>query len=231
MKILAIETATEACSAALLIDDEITQRFEISPQKHTQLILPMCEALLAEAALKPTQLDAIAFGRGPGSFTGVRIAAGVTQGIAYGADLPVVPVSSLMAAAYNGYQKTGHEHLAVALDARMQQVYFGVFNMAENPAAFHSLQDEVVASVPDLTLPDDQQYCGIGPGWAAYQAELNEHFGDQVISTEPDLLPDAQAVVQIAKIQFTRNNVVAPEQAIPTYLRNNVATPRANKKA
>src|SRR5690554_2590516 len=99
MKILAIETATEACSAALLIDDAILERYELAPQRHNRLILPMIESLLAEAGIKISQVDAVAFGRGPGSFTGVRIAAGVAQGIAFGADLPVVPVSTLAALA------------------------------------------------------------------------------------------------------------------------------------
>lgn len=99
MKLLAVETSTEACSAALLIDGAVAERFEVSPQKHTRLILPMIDALMAEAGLMPQQLDALAFSRGPGSFTGVRIATGIIQGIAFGADLPVVPVSTLAAIA------------------------------------------------------------------------------------------------------------------------------------
>jgi len=97
LKLLAVETSTEACSAALYIDGEIREKFELAPREHTKLILPMIDELMAEAQLKPQQLDALAFSRGPGSFTGVRIATGVTQGIALGADLPVVPVSTLAA--------------------------------------------------------------------------------------------------------------------------------------
>jgi len=99
MKLLAVETSTEACSAALYIDGIVNERFELTPKEHTRLILPMIDSLMSDAGLKPQQLDALAFGCGPGSFTGVRIATGVIQGIAFGADLPVVPVSTLAAIA------------------------------------------------------------------------------------------------------------------------------------
>ena len=123
MKILALDTSTEACSAALLIDTEIHQRYEVAPREHGALILPMIETLLSEAGCAPTQLDALAFGRGPGAFVGVRIATGVAQGIAFAADLPVIPVSSLAAMA----QSVEHGNVYSAIDARMNEVYWGAY--------------------------------------------------------------------------------------------------------
>ena len=122
MKLLALDTATEACSAALYIDGEITQKYEIAPRKHSSLLLPMVDTLIKDAGISKTDLDAIAFGRGPGSFMGVRIATGVAQGIAFALSLPVVPVSSLAAMAMVNYTETGATHNACAIDARMNEV-------------------------------------------------------------------------------------------------------------
>ena len=132
MKILAVETATEACSAALSVEGEIIERYTVSPREHSLLILPMLESLLAEAGLVLNQLDALAFGRGPGSFTGVRIAAGVIQGVAFGADLPVAPVSTLAAMAQDIFAKSRETAVFTALDARMGEVYWGVYQKSED---------------------------------------------------------------------------------------------------
>ena len=112
MKVLAVETSTDACSAALFIDGIVTERFELTPKEHTRLILPMIDNLMSEAGLRPQQLDALAFSCGPGSFTGVRIATGVIQGIALGADLPVVPVSTLAAIALDFFDSYSTEQRA-----------------------------------------------------------------------------------------------------------------------
>ena len=123
MILLALETATEACSAALAVDGDIRERFEVAPRGHSELILPMVDELMAEADISIEQVDAIAFGRGPGAFTGLRIAVGVTQGIAFGADLPVVPVSTLAALA----QGSESNSVLAAIDARMDEVYWGAY--------------------------------------------------------------------------------------------------------
>ncbi|MDP3332094.1 MAG: tRNA (adenosine(37)-N6)-threonylcarbamoyltransferase complex dimerization subunit type 1 TsaB, partial [Methylococcaceae bacterium] len=117
MKLLAVETSTEACSAALFIDGTLIEQFELAPQKHTKLILPMIDSLMADAGLTPQQLDALAFSRGPGSFTGVRIATSVIQGIAFGAELPVVSVSTLAAIAQDFFDKQPNNVAYVAMDA------------------------------------------------------------------------------------------------------------------
>ncbi len=128
MKILAIDTATEACSAALLIigetgDTEISSRYQLAPREHSRLILKMIDELLTEADVPVSSVDAIAFGQGPGSFMGLRIAAGVVQGIAFAHDIPVVPVSTLKAIAQRAYEETGSAHVLATIDARMDEVY------------------------------------------------------------------------------------------------------------
>ena len=132
MKLLAIDTATEGCSAALVNDQQLLTRMEVQPRKHAELILPMLDELLSEAGLAISQLDALAFGRGPGAFTGVRIATGVIQGIAFGADLPVVPVSTLRALAQRAFQEYQHANVLTAFDARMDEVYWASYQLAEN---------------------------------------------------------------------------------------------------
>ncbi len=139
-KILAIDTVTEGCSAALLIGEEIVEQFEVTPRGHTQKILPMVDQLLAESGHKLGELDAIAFDRGPGSFTGLRITAGVVQGLAYGADLPVVAVSSLAALARAHHQATGATFVLSAIDARMGEVYWGAYRI--DPQGIPQLQGE-----------------------------------------------------------------------------------------
>ncbi|MGB1311163.1 MAG: tRNA (adenosine(37)-N6)-threonylcarbamoyltransferase complex dimerization subunit type 1 TsaB, partial [Leucothrix sp.] len=139
MKILAIETATEACSAALYHDGGIISRYELAPRKHTQLILPMMDSLLAEAGLSKQALDAIAFGRGPGAFTGLRIAVGVTQGLALALDRPVIPISSLAAMAQQVLDATVDLASAMldyipAIDARMGEVYWARYKNVDGQA-------------------------------------------------------------------------------------------------
>ena len=139
MKILALDTSTEACSAALLIDSQISQRYEVAPREHGALILPMIERLLVDAGVVLSQLDALAFGRGPGAFVGVRIATGVAQGIAFAADLPVVPVSSLAALA----QSVEHANVYSAIDARMDEVYWAAYRK-NNEGVVELLGEETV---------------------------------------------------------------------------------------
>ena len=217
-RLLAIETATEACSAALLVGDEIQERFEIAPQQHAQLILHMAESLLADAGITLKQLDAVAFGRGPGSFTGVRIAAGVIQGIAFGADLPVVPVSSLAAMA----QSVAGEGILAAFDARMGQVYWGVY--VRQADGLVSLQGEECVCLPEqVSLVDANGWVGAGSGWQTYAKALQDRLGTAVSAIEPTAQPHASGVASLGLQGFLQGHAVAAELARPVYLRNEVA--------
>ncbi|MBA2409722.1 MAG: tRNA (adenosine(37)-N6)-threonylcarbamoyltransferase complex dimerization subunit type 1 TsaB [Gammaproteobacteria bacterium] len=221
MKLLAVETATEGCSAALAIDGEIVTRFEIAPRRHAELILPMCESLLVQAEIKLSQLDAIAFGRGPGSFTGVRIAAGIAQGLAFGLDLPVVPVSTLAALAQEIMTEVGKKNVLAALDARMGEIYWGCYRRDEQGSA-QLIGAEHVSKAGDVAVADHTWY-GAGSGWSAYGDTLTQRLASSLERYDGDRLPRAVYIAKLAKIAFTQGLAVAAEQAQPVYLRNNVA--------
>lgn len=222
MKLLAVETATEACSAALFIDGAVAERFEVRPKEHTRLILPMIESLMNEAGLKPQQLDGLAFSRGPGSFTGVRIATGVIHGIALGAGLPVVPVSTLAAIAQDHFDNNDDNVAFTAMDARMGEVFWGVYQRNEQGFA-QLLGEESVGSAEWVEFPD-LQGVGLGSGWAAYQQQLNHRLTGWVDRcVVDDVLPRASAIVRLGAYYFEQGLGVAVEQAMPVYLRDKVA--------
>jgi len=221
VKLLAIETATEACSAALLIDGEIRQRYEIAPREHARRILVMIDSLMADAQLVPAQLDAIAFGRGPGSFIGVRIAAGVTQGIAYSADLAVAPVSTLAAIA----QGSGFDNVLVAIDARMGEIYYGQYERAVESTTVALVGEErlVKPEQTALLLPNqNQNWYGVGTGWQTYGEVLGRSL-PKVNSSQEHLYPSAESVAQLAMVIVESGQTVSAEQAVPVYLRDRVA--------
>jgi len=223
MKILAIETATEACSAALLIDGTIIERYQVQPRMHSQLILPMMDELLAEADLALVALDAIAFGRGPGAFTGVRIAVGVVQGAAFAADLPVVPVSTLAALAQRGFRESGWRRLVPAYDARMGEVYWGGYEVDARGLVSVRVADEV--SAPDqVTRPPGNGWWGIGTGWGSYPSLLEQRLGDSVEGVNNDLLCSAHDVALLGAAGFANGEALPADQAMPVYLRDKVAS-------
>jgi tRNA threonylcarbamoyladenosine biosynthesis protein TsaB len=235
MKLLAVETSTEACSAALIIDGVVSERFELAPKEHTQLILPMIASLMADAGLKPQQLDALAFSCGPGSFTGVRIATGVIQGIALGANLPVVPVSTLAAIAQNFFDNN-HETVQAeglktdvsafnvaftAMDARMGEIFWGVYQ--RNAQGFAELVGkEAVTLAAEVEFPD-LIGTGIGSGWGVYGEELRLRLSGLVSTCQIDNLPRAGAVARLGAQGFKQGLAVDVELAMPVYLRDKVA--------
>jgi len=221
VKLLAIDTATEACSAAILSDDEIYSRFKIAPRKHNELILPMVEELLSESGITLLQLDAIAFGRGPGSFTGVRIAAGVTQGVAFAGNLPVVPVSDLAAIAQHVFDGQHQSKVVAAIDARKGEVYWGCYTMDDNGNA-DLVGDERVIPPEQVLLPEAGLWYGAGSGWATYGPLLKQQLGSQLIDYDGSVLPSAEVIVQLARVEFEKGDTVTAELALPVYLRNEV---------
>lgn len=221
-RLLAIETATEACSAALLLGDDIQERFEIAPQQHAQLILPMAESLLADAGVTLKQLDAVAFGRGPGSFTGVRIAAGVIQGIAFGADLPVVPVSSLAAMAQSVVDVGSGDKVLAAFDARMGQVYWGAY-VRRDDGLIELQGEECVCAPEQVPLMDADEWVGAGSGWQRYADVLRERLGSAIHAMDTAAQPHASGVAKLGLQGFMQGQTVAAELARPVYLRNEVA--------
>lgn len=227
MKLLAIETATESCSAALLMDDEIIYLSEIAPRRHNELILSMCEQVLAQAELKLSQLDTIAFGRGPGAFTGVRLAASVTQGIALGQDLPVVPVSSLTALAQGAYEEQKAQEVFSCIDARMQEVYYGYYKLGSGNIMQLVGEERVIA--PNLIDVKVNKDCyGVGSGWKIYAEILLESINSS-IAFEAELFPQAEYVAKLAKVYFQQGKSVSAVEALPVYLRDNVAEKPKNK--
>ncbi|MDP3877321.1 MAG: tRNA (adenosine(37)-N6)-threonylcarbamoyltransferase complex dimerization subunit type 1 TsaB [Methylobacter sp.] len=221
MKLLAVETSTEACSAALFIDGKIAERFELAPKIHTQLILPMIDSLMADAGLKPQQLDALAFSRGPGSFTGVRIATGVIQGIALGADLPVVPVSTLAAIAQDFFDNNADDVAYVAMDARMGEVFWGVYRRDAQGYA-ELIGFEAVTPANAVEFPD-LKGVGIGSGWGVYAQELTSRLAGRVNHYHAEMLPRAGAIARLGAHDFELGLAVPVEQAMPVYLRDKVA--------
>lgn len=217
MDILAIETSTEYCSAALWQDGKVSERCELVGQKHSEVLMAMLDELLKDAGVKITQVDGIAFGKGPGSFTGVRIACGVAQGLAFGADVKVVGVCTLEALA----QASGRDKVIAALDARMGELYL---------AAYEKRNDgwiEVIA--PCLcradTAPDiaGDGWFGAGSGFAVNEAALSARYGKQLSGMDAQIVPRAGAVAQIAAVEFAKGNAVDAALALPLYLRDKVA--------
>ena len=220
LRLIAIETATEACSVALYLGGEVIERHEIAPRRHAALVLPWIESLCAEAGIGPAQFDAVAFGRGPGSFTGLRIAAGIAQGLAFGAGLPVVPVSTLAALA-RGAGGCG-DHVLAALDARMREVYWGAYRL-DGQGDARPVGEECVCAPQSVPLPPAGDWLGAGSGWKAYGEVLAARCGVPVTATQVDALPRAGDVARLAAIRYHAGDSVAPEQAAPVYLRDNVA--------
>lgn len=229
MKLLAVETATEACSAALYVDGVISERFELAPRHHTKLILPMIDELMREAGLKPSELDALAFGCGPGSFTGIRIATGVIQGIALGAHLPVVCVSTLAAMAQELFDRTENTIAFTAIDARMDEIFWGVYQRDALGFA-QLLGDESVTPAPLVECPVGDAGVGIGSGWGVYADVLMERLAGRVSHYQTDNLPRAALIARLGARGFEQGLAVPVELAMPVYLRDKVAKTEAERR-
>ncbi|MDY4279893.1 MAG: tRNA (adenosine(37)-N6)-threonylcarbamoyltransferase complex dimerization subunit type 1 TsaB [[Pasteurella] mairii] len=230
--LLALDTATEACSVALWHHGEMTYLDEIAQRSHTKRILPMVDQLLANSGLQLTQVDALAFGRGPGSFTGVRVAAGIAQGLALGADLPVIPISNLTAMAQQAYEQYGANQVLAAIDARMDEVYFSYLQGQKVRSDFGEFMEwqsiiaeqvcspeQVVAQLVEMSTHSVPENWQVGTGWGAY-AVLNE--GN--IGRPSDIqLPSARYMLSLALPHYCHQEYISAVEIEPVYLRNTVA--------
>ncbi|MBU2705751.1 tRNA (adenosine(37)-N6)-threonylcarbamoyltransferase complex dimerization subunit type 1 TsaB [Zooshikella marina] len=217
-RILAIDTATEACSAALLIEGDVKESFVVAPREHNERILPMVDELLSSAGLGIKQLDAIAFGQGPGAFTGVRVAAGIVQGLAYAADLPVIGISNLAALAHYAFRVYQHEKVFTAIDARMDEIYFAAYTVNTEGKLALVIPESVISPENATGYEDMSGWVGVGSGWS-YSPRIP--FKPEVIYK--DILPHAQDIALLGELAWKCGEAVPPEQAIPVYLRDNVA--------
>lgn len=221
MKILGFDTSTPACSAALLVDDQIYAHFQIAPRRHAELILGFVRNLLDEAQLELRDLDAIAFGAGPGSFMGNRIATGVAQGLAFGVDKPLVAVSTLQSLAQTAYLQQDYRQVLAGWDARMHAIYLGYFVLDEH-GIMRAVDEEKLLAPDDLSLRQQGNWVAVGNAWQEYATHLPAGFVEQVQISETELYPRAHALVQIARDKFARDELLQPENAEPVYLRDTV---------
>jgi tRNA threonylcarbamoyladenosine biosynthesis protein TsaB len=222
VKLLALDTATELCSAALWLEGRVLTREDLRPRASAMLILQMVQQLLVESGLALRQLDAIAFGRGPGAFTGVRLAAAVVQGLAFAAEIPLLPISDLRALAQQAFAQPGTpERALICQDARMAQVYWGCF---ERDGVAREAGAEAVSAPSALSLPQSwagQSVCGAGSGFEAYP-EVSIMAGRSLQPVLSHLRPRALEIAQLAAAEGLAK-AVAPEAAQPVYLRDEVA--------
>lgn len=215
MRILAVETSTEHCSVALYRDGEVRARAELAGQRHSEILLGMIEQLLNEAGSSMQELDGIAFGAGPGSFTGVRIAASVAQGLAFGLDIPVLPVCTLEALA----EAAGQDRVACALDARLDEVYFAAYERSGE--GWQAVIEPCLSAIGELPMLQGAGWVGVGSGFAILDNELAHHL--QLADTRPERFPEASAVALLGARLFARGGALDAAAAQPLYLRDKVA--------
>ena len=222
--LLALDTATEACSVALLHDGKVLSHYEVIPRLHAQRLLPMIQALLAQAGVELSDVDAIAFGRGPGAFTGVRIAIGVVQGLAFALDRPVLPVSNLAVLAQRALREHGARQVAAAVDARMDEVYWGCYR--EVDGEMRLVGEEAVMPPEQAVLPADASgdWFGAGTGWG-----YGERLAVPLVGQDAQMLPHAEDLLTLAMFAWQRGEAIVADDAQPVYLRDKVATPKMPK--
>lgn len=217
MKLLVLDTSTEWCSAALWLDGAVRARRELAGQRHSSLILPMIDGLLAENGLRLADLDGIGYGAGPGSFTGLRIACAVTQGLAFGAGLPVAGVSTLESLA----GQAGRQRVLTLLDARMAEVYWAAYERTD--AGWRTSVEPRLALPESVYVPDGDGWIGAGNGFAVLDDALRAPIAARLGRIEADLMPDAAAMAPLAAQAFTRGEGRDAAEAAPIYLRDKVA--------
>jgi len=217
LKILALETSSEFCSCALLSGEALLAREALAVQKQSELLLPMVDELLAEGGFTLRDLSAIAFGAGPGSFTGLRIACGVAQGLALGLELPVVGVGTLEALA----EQAGGERVIAALDARMGEIYHGAYE--RDAGRWRAVRQPSLCQPQDAPQVPEAKWTGCGSGFDAHNELLRQRYDGRLGSVVPGLHPRAHEIARLAAPRFAAGEGVDPAQAQPLYIRNKVA--------
>lgn len=223
MKILAIDTSTEACSVALYVDSATTTRYQIAPNQHTKLILPMIDEILSDSSLSLSQLDALAFTNGPGTFTGVRTATAVIHGLALSADIPIIAVSTLAVLAQGAISES--RQIACAIDARMGQIYWALYK-ADEKNLMRLLGKESVCAPDAIELVTQQdRWFGVGSGWNSYAPIFQKKMGHSLASFRLGDYPTAIDICHLAAVAYECGQMTLDcTQAMPIYLRNNVTS-------
>jgi tRNA threonylcarbamoyladenosine biosynthesis protein TsaB len=216
MNLLALDTSTEFLSLALQLGDKTFTHYQHAGNASSELILPQIQALLDAANIKLSDLEGIAFGAGPGAFTGVRIACGVAQGLGFGANIPVVGVNTLMALA----EASGEDNVIACLDARMGEIYHAAFERKNNVWLEISATKVIK---PEAAPMLEGMWNGAGSGWAVYGEILSKIYGENVVKVLPNVTPTAEAILRLAKPIFAAGNAKPASEAAPIYIRNRVA--------
>ncbi len=222
MNLLALDTATEACSVALVTNTGRFARWQQTARQHANALMPMIQAVLDEARMGLTDLDGLAYGRGPGSFTGLRIAAGVTQGLALSLALPAVPVSVLTALAHGAFQATAADRACAAVDARMGEVYWGVFRRDAQDLPALVGQEAVLAPEGVHEGVAGHQWVATGTGWGAHRAIMERALGTGPDWLLPTALPRAGDIAALALAGWWRGEAVGADRIQPVYLRDQI---------
>ncbi len=219
MNLLAFDTSTSACSVAIQTNTgDIFQSHEIAPMQQARQVLPVIQQLLQTAELTANDLDAIIYGCGPGSFTGIRIATSVAQGLAFALNKPVVPISSLNAIAQSAHDEQKLNNILIAVDARMDEIYWAIYQA--NAAGVMELQSPEQVCKPDqINLPIQGHWYGVGDGWTKYQAELVTKLGFTPQAIYPDILPNAKSLLLLAQDKLAKGQTLSAAEAAPVYLR------------
>jgi tRNA threonylcarbamoyladenosine biosynthesis protein TsaB len=229
MNVLAIDTATEACSAALHIDGRVLARFEVAGRSHTERLMPMVHALMAEAGLAFAQLDGYVCGVGPGSFAGVRIGVGFVKGLALAFDRPVAPVSSLAALALPSL-RAGHTQVLAAIDARLDEVYLGEYGTGVDGLP-QLLAAERVCAPADAGVTMVGPWAAAGSGWSRYREALQAATGVDPVELRGYALPRAEDALTIGLPRLQAGQGIAVDALAPAYLRNKVALTLVEQRA
>ena len=217
MKILALDTSTDYCSVALWRDGAVDARETLARQRHSELLLPMVDELLGRHGLRVKDLDGIAFGQGPGSFTGLRIGCGVTQGLALGAGLPVVGVGTLLAMA----AATQAGRAVCCLDARMGEIYHAAY--AKSGAGWEPVHAPSLCAPAEAPPLPEGTWTGCGSGFAAHGAALRQRYTGRLSAIMPEVYPHAGEIARLGAREFEAGRAVSAEHAVPVYIRDKIA--------